>query len=204
MGLSIHYSGTIKHINLIPALVDEVNDICTALNWNCTIINNDELNGIIFSPEKCEPLFFTFSKNRKLYSPALLQYNIEPATIISVKTQYAGIDAHIAVIKLLKHLGTKYFSDFNVYDEGKYWETGDEQILQQQFNNYDAAINFVAGTLKNFKVIKSEAPQSLVERIAKLIKKFRNNNLIIDNAKLHSTTPRRYCLCYRKHKPAFH
>jgi hypothetical protein len=98
-----------------------------SLNWKYTIINNEELNGIVFSPENYEPLFFTFAKDGKLYSPVYLKYNIEPATTISVKTQYAGIDAHIAFIKLLKHLSKKYFSEFDLSDEGKYWETDDEK-----------------------------------------------------------------------------
>lgn len=169
MGLSIHYSGTIKNINLIPSLTEEVNDVCTSLNWKYTIINNEELNGIVFSPEGCEPLFLTFAQDGKLYSPVYLQYNIEPATTISVKTQYAGIDAHIAIIKLLKHLSKKYFSAFDLSDEGKYWETNDEKILQQQFNNYNAALSFVTGKLKNFRATENETPQSLAERIERLL-----------------------------------
>lgn len=34
MGLSIHYSGTIKDAEQIPQLVEEVQDVCTAFNWH--------------------------------------------------------------------------------------------------------------------------------------------------------------------------
>ncbi len=81
-------------------------------------------------------MFLTFSGNNKLYSPVLLQYNISPATI-SVKTQFAGIEVHKAVIKLLKHLKEAYFSEFELSDEGGYWDKLDEEKQNTQFNRYN-------------------------------------------------------------------
>src|SRR5258706_14932408 len=122
MGLSIHYSGKIKDTGLIPKLVDEVRDVCATLKWQYHLFDDELMKGICFSPENCEPLFITFSKTGELCSPILLQYDLHPATTISVKTQFAGLDIQKAVIKLLKHLKTKYFSEFELYDEGGYWE----------------------------------------------------------------------------------
>src|SRR5258706_16433411 len=116
MGLSIHYKGRIKDVNLIPKLVDEVQDICTSLQWNYHLFDDELVKGICFSPPECEPLFVTFTKDGVLCSPILLQYDIHPATTISVKTQFAGIDAHKAVIKLLRHLKANYFSEFELND----------------------------------------------------------------------------------------
>src|SRR5258708_15910814 len=142
MCLSIHYNGRIKDVNLIPKLVDEVQDISTSLQWNYHLFDDELVKGISFSPPECEPLFFTFSKDGVLCSPILLrpdgyQDNIHPATTISVKTQFACIDAHKAVIKLLRHLKANYFSEFELNDEGGYWESDDEKILQKQFRNYE-------------------------------------------------------------------
>ncbi|HKO80735.1 MAG TPA: hypothetical protein VJU78_10075 [Chitinophagaceae bacterium] len=56
MGLSFHYSGTIKGNNHINDLVAEVTDICESFNWTYHIIdepNADQLNGICFAPENC-------------------------------------------------------------------------------------------------------------------------------------------------------
>jgi hypothetical protein len=91
----------------------------------------------------------------------------------STKTQYAGIDAHIAIIKLLKYLSAKYLKDFTLSDEGYYWETGDEKILSGRFEEYNALLNAVSDVFINMKSVPGETPESLVERIERiLIEKF--------------------------------
>ena len=47
----------------------------------------------------------------------------------SAKTQYACPDAHIAIIKLFRHVAAKYLEDFTLSDEGYFWEMGDGKIL---------------------------------------------------------------------------
>jgi hypothetical protein len=170
MGLSIHYNGTIKDISLIPMLVDEVKDICITLQWKYHLFDDELVEGICFSPPECEPLFFTFSKDGALCSPVLLQYDIHPATTISVKTQFAGIDAHKAVIKLLKHLKSKYFSVFDLHDEGGYWESDDENILRRQFGEYEFLLHTVSEALQDFKSKPGETPESLADRLEKILK----------------------------------
>lgn len=171
MGFSIHYSGTIKHIDLIPDLVNEITDVCETFSWKYQSISDETLRGILFAPEECEPLFFTFNKEGNLISPVLLQFNIEPITIISVKTQFAGIDTHMSLIKLLKYLSEKYFSVFELQDEGGYWETDDEEVLRTQFKNYEAAFAFFTGALESLEARENESPESLVERMIRAIEK---------------------------------
>lgn len=165
MGLSIHYSGTIKNYDLVPQLVEEIVDICAAMQWKATTITNEQLNGIVFSPLNCEPLFFTFNKKGKLVSPVLLEFKIEPPTTISVKTQFAGIDVHIAVIKFLRYLDQKYFLKFHLQDEGGYWETNDEKFLAKRFKDYEAAFDFLAEALKDLPAGENETSESLANRI---------------------------------------
>jgi hypothetical protein len=121
VGLSIHYSGTIKDSDLIDELIAEVSDICQSLSWTYRIIkepNPDQLNGICFSPEKCEPVFLTFLPGGRMCSPVNLmnrdiyeanELDAELIYTTSTKTQFAGADAHVAVIKLLRYLKEKYF-----------------------------------------------------------------------------------------------
>ena len=170
MGLSIHYSGTIKNARLIPNLVDEVKDICLTLQWNYHLFDDELVKGICFSPQDCEPLFFTFSKNGILCSPVLIQYGILSATTISVKTQFAGIEVHKTVIRLLKHLKANYFSEFELSDEGNYWESDDENILQQQFNSYEFAMNTVCEVLRGFKRKEGETVESMADRLERFLK----------------------------------
>jgi hypothetical protein len=170
MGLSIHYSGTIKHTGLVSKLVDEVKDICSTLQWNYDLFDDEMITGICFVPEKCEPLFFTFLKDGRLCSPILLRLEIDPATTISTKTQFAGIDAHKATIKLLKHLKANYFSEFELVDEGGYWENEDEKILQEQFSRYEFAFNAVCEALRNFETKPGEAAESLGDRLERFLR----------------------------------
>ena len=93
----------------------------------------------------------------------------------STKTQYAGMDAHIAVIKLLKYLSKKYMKDFILKDEGLYWETNDDTVLSDQFNAYDSALKIVSETLQNMSAVPDETIESFTERIERLLReKFRN------------------------------
>lgn len=171
MGLSIHYSGTVKSKNLIPLLVEEISEVCEIMRWKASNLKDQEVNGIVFSPKDCEPLFFTFNKHCQLVSPIYLQYEIEPATTISVKTQFAGIDAHIAIIKFLHYLDKKYFSQFIMMDEGNYWQTGDEEILRNQFKLYNILLDSVTKVLQDISYVENETPESLADRIEKILRK---------------------------------
>ena len=182
MGLSIHYSGTIKDMALIDELITEVADICQSLNWTHHIIkepNADQLNGICFYPENCEPIFLTFLPGGRMCSPVNLmnrdiyEGNGLEAELIyttSTKTQFAGADAHMAVIKLLRYLKEKYFSVFELDDEGKYWETMDEKVFLKQFARYEFLLDAVADALTGMKTEPGDTPSSLADRIEKLLK----------------------------------
>jgi len=134
MGLSIHYSGTIRHISLIEQLIEETTDVCKSLQWKYNVIweSGDEgVNGVVFSPADCEPVFLTFLPTRKMCSPINLKHKksytangLDPELIFttSTKTQYAGPPVHIALLKFLKYLKGKYFDIFEMDDEGLYWK----------------------------------------------------------------------------------
>jgi hypothetical protein len=171
MGLSFHYSGKIKDATLIPHLVEEVEDISVALQWEHYLIDDEEIRGIVFSPPECEPVFLSFNDKNELCSPVLLKYEIIPATTISVKTQYAGIEVHKALIKLFKHLEKPYFKEFELNDEGGYWNTLDEDTLIQQFDKYNFLLQAVRDHLKDFKSDKNDTAESLAEKLEQFLKK---------------------------------
>ena len=188
MGLSIHYSATIQNTDRIDELITEVTDICQSLNWSYQIIkepNADQLNGICFSPEDCEPIFLTFLPGGRMCSPVNLMnrdiyekngLDAEMIYTTSTKTQFAGADAHVAVIKLLRYLKEKYFAVFELNDEGMYWETMDEKVLLSQFARYEFLLKAVGDALSEMKTIPGETPLSLADRIEKMLKdKFGEN-----------------------------
>lgn len=196
MGLSIHYRGQIKDYALIGELTSEAVDICKSLNWNYHIFekisnandkahlndpgfinySENELKGISFMPEGCEPVSLLFFPSGRLCCPFKLMNN-NPATndlmveTISTKTQYAGMDVHITVLKLLQYFKDKYFSVFELSDEGNYWETKDEAVLKAQFDRYNFLVNEVADALSGIKAEPGETPQSLADRIEEILKK---------------------------------
>jgi hypothetical protein len=183
MGLSIHYNGQINQPEKIAGLIAEITDICRDLNWTSQIIaepNADKLNGICFAPEGCEPIFLTFLPGGRMCSPVNLmcrdiyEENGEDGELLyttSTKTQYAGFDAHVAIINLLRYLKEKYFSFFELSDEGLYWETNDKKVLQSQFDKYEFALNSFTAALSEMKAVPGESAMSLADRIEEMIKK---------------------------------
>ena len=186
MGLSIHYSGYIQKRELLNALIEEVQDICETLEWHTHIFDDDEIKGISFAPEGSESVFLTFNHEGRTLSPLNIlnkeiydDIRIPKETIFttSTKTQYAGAEAHIAIIKLLKHLSKKYLKDFTLNDEGNYWETGDEKILRQQFSRYEAGMDLFCEALKDLPTNPGETAESLVDRLERLLReKFGGTN----------------------------
>ena len=49
---------------------------------------------------------------------------------LSTKTQSSGLKTHMLIIYQFKYLTNKYLKTFHLKDEGKYWETGDEKLLE--------------------------------------------------------------------------
>jgi len=89
--------------------------------------------------------------------------------MLSVKTQYAGVELHQFVIQLFRYLNKKYFADFKLTDEGSYWETNDLVLLQTTFKKYTNLINGFASALEYIPVQKGETIESYFERLLKLL-----------------------------------
>jgi hypothetical protein len=147
MGLSIYYSGELRDSNLIDDIIEEAADIADSMQWSVTelpSVPDIPLRGIVIQPENCDPLWLTFHANGKLFSPILFSYLIEredpkaveeAQQVLVTKTQYAGAEIHMAVIKFFRYLSEKYFSSFELHDESKFWETGDEVLCRKRFGD---------------------------------------------------------------------
>lgn len=179
MGLSIHYSGNIRYKALIDPLIEEVKDICETLDWAPQTIDDEEIKGICFAPKGSEPIFLTFNSEGRMLSPVNImvkdiyggdQLDKDLIFTTSTKTQYAGPDAHIAIIKLLKHISSKYLEDFRLSDEGYFWETSDEKVLLDQFKNYNTAIDIFCEALESLPAVPGENAESLVDRLERLLR----------------------------------
>ena len=147
MGLTIFYSGRLKNVQQIPTLIDEVCDICDGLQWCCEIFEPSKhypLSGVVFCPPGSEEIWLTFMSNGCLASPASL-YDItgDPIPlsnniVVDSIVQYAGPEAHMELIKVLRYLSKKYFSRFSVTDESEYWKSGDPEKCRDWFLMFDS------------------------------------------------------------------
>ncbi len=194
MGITIHYSFTLKKAASLTGLVNEVADICRSLEWKFDIINQpmidafsnfdnskirfteDDIAGILFSPhEHSESVQLTFLPNGRTSTITNIKFSDYTADNellywAFTKTQFGGPGTHIAIVKLLKYLSTKYFSKTEVEDEGGYWETGNEEVLKEKIDFFDKAITVVEEMFSNLETFKNESVESLAARLQAILK----------------------------------
>jgi hypothetical protein len=196
MGLTFHYSGSFNPRASLSEMIVEVKEIAETHKWKYTIFEekfpkgglskktfNDNIYGIVFTPPDCETVSLTFLSNGKMASPWGLKFwgnatypkEKEFLYMLSVKTQYAGSTIHKLLIHLLKYLSAKYFDTFKVYDEGKYWETMDEKLLDEIFAEYTNLIDTFALALQTIPVKEGETIEKYLQKVIKRVQKVNKN-----------------------------
>ncbi len=158
MGVTLHYKGKLKSATLIEDIVSELTDISEARNWKYQIIKPDSkddpekeflnLQGIMTAPENCEPISMTFLADGRLVSPVLSvfspddikQFLEEDDYYAFTKTQFAGVETHIEIVKLLKYLSSKYFEVWDCKDDSEYYQTEDVTKLEETMDTIDKAM----------------------------------------------------------------
>lgn len=194
MGLSIYYNGTFKKNALLSEMIEEVKDIGDVYKWKYYIFErkfpkdsigkkefNKNIYGILFSPPKCEPVTLCFLSNGRMGNPFMLEYwlkskNKKDKKLVFgnvTKTQYAGVEVHAIIINLFRYLSKKYFENFTVIDEGKFWETNDEILLRKTFKDWGELIDGFTDALENLENKKVESLEELIIRAAKMVQEKR-------------------------------
>ncbi len=159
MGVTIHYGGSIKSIDLVDELVDEMVEVCNANNWKYQLIDtkthetvdpNDtlpHLKGIAFGIDEAESVWFTFDHYGMLLSPMVAMFQQhEPEQTKGMdhhaftKTQSAGPDYHIKIVNIMKYVSNKYFKDWSVKDESEYYETENREHLVECMDIIDKSL----------------------------------------------------------------
>lgn len=143
MGVTIHFEGQLLDDDKYAALLEEVAAVAVPRGWPLREINEAQMalnrvvdersvdylgpvTGIELLPHpRADPLRFEFDSHLFVQ-----QY---------CKTQFAGSEAHIEVIELLRKVAP-LFVEFDVFDEGQYWESGDRSILQRNLDTVEAMI----------------------------------------------------------------
>ncbi len=195
MGLSIHYQGRFGSQASLAEMIEEVKDIAEIYHWQYTIYEqqfpsnkfdtdcyNENIFGISFTPPESESICLCFLSNGRMSSIANLKCFGNSTRedyqkylyMISTKTQFAGSAVHKLIIHLLKYINEKYLQEFELIDEGHYWETGDEKLLHETFKEYDSLLDSVEDAVKNVPKIPDESFEDYFRRVLDLINK-RNN-----------------------------
>lgn len=190
MGLTINYTGNFNPYASLSEMIEEVKDIAGIYKWKYHIFetkfpeNNfedtnfsEDIYGISFSPPGCEPVLLCFLSNGRMANPFMFEHWLqskdkEDEHLIYgnfTKTQYAGIEIHKQIIHLLKHLSKKYLMNFEVIDEGGYWKSEDEKVLQDNFSRYTDLIENFASSIENHPKKAEESFEDYFERLLKQI-----------------------------------
>jgi len=204
MGVTIHYRGKIDDMAEVYKLTDDLEDFANELGWESQRMDEDwskpntaaisvegdtarvtghaPLKGIMLSPHKhCEPFALTFNSDGYLIGfvgmTLLAEGKTTPEkTVMSTKTQFAPVEVHITIVKLLQYIKKRYISNLEVFDDGRYWETGDINELKRTRGTIERAMDTLEDALSKIsrRKIKNKSPEDIAERIEQLIrKKFR-------------------------------
>ena len=117
-------------------------------------------------------LQFVFDKKGHLRNALHMEYTDKDEDISyfnHIKTQFAPAEIHIAIIKLLRYLKDKYINNLEVYDEGRYWETYDEKILNEKLEFLNKMMDKLEGILNSIPREKNESAESIANKIEKII-----------------------------------
>jgi hypothetical protein len=176
MGISIYYSGRLKSPRFVDALVKEAADACMCVGWRFEYLKQSNImpmSGIIITPEWSEPIMLTFTEDGLLANPArfmlwenpeTLEVSIEKDGVCFAKTHYAGADMHIAIVKFMRYIIEKYFSEHKFFDDSGYWNDKKEDKCRYRFGEMERALNEMADALG------PEDDDSYEERVEEWIK----------------------------------
>ncbi|MDZ4759235.1 MAG: hypothetical protein SGJ10_14000 [Bacteroidota bacterium] len=190
MGLTIHYNGRFNPRASLGEMVAEVKDIVEIFNWKYTVYEtefpsssfdekyNRNIYGISLTPPECETVSCCFLSNGRMSSKAGLKFFGKSTNedeqkylyMLCTKTQFADYKTHMLVVGLLRYLSKKYFSDFTMTDEGKYWETESEDILKENFKAYNDLLNMFSEGFQSVQIEEGESLMNYLESVIKRVK----------------------------------
>lgn len=198
MGITIAYRGQLKSPELIDKICRELKEIANLMEWEYTILDEDfdkptdiklevnekgceivghlALKGIDLDVHKdCSSLSFFFDLNGILRDPVQMAEETNENDDLPfnfVKTQFASPEIHIIIIKLLRYLKEKYFQRFEVIDEGKYWETGDEGLLKEKMEFLSKKMDALAQALENswIEIEPGDSDLDILVKIEKILR----------------------------------
>lgn len=197
MGLTLYYRGRLDDLSQTSNVIDELREIAETCGWENGYLDEDwslppqarvvvlpglsdyriighlALRGVEILPHpSCEPVSFYFDREGTLWSVpgralSLDQRERPDQPFISVKTQFAPAEIHIAIVRLLRYIKGRYISNLEVRDEGGFWETGDLVELERRRGSINQALDLLKQALSATEVLPSI--QRSAEQVLRLV-----------------------------------
>lgn len=151
-GVTIHFKGQLESSASVEQIASAACAVAKAHSWRCepvsdpksqlldriTLQSLQELDGsaslskangvVIYPAEMSEPLYLVFGAKDKLDN--------------FIKTQFSGPNAHIGVIEIFDAI-RPFFLTLEVTDEGRYWETRNRALLEEDMASVSAQIEAI-------------------------------------------------------------
>jgi hypothetical protein len=151
-GVTIHFKGQVTNAAAIEKIKSSACEIAKAHSWRCDPVSDpkspvldhittqslQELDGtsnlsvangvVIYPADMSEPLYLVFGASNKLDN--------------FVKTQFSGPETHLGVIEIFDSI-KPFFLSLEIEDEGRYWETRNRALLEEDMGSVSAQIEAI-------------------------------------------------------------
>jgi hypothetical protein len=142
-GVTIHFEGTASSAESVSAILETARSFARQNGWrveDASAVHGKELRvvdekdqpyegrltGVVLYPaEMCEPIWLQFGDDQFFQN--------------YVKTQFAGADVHIEIIKLFDQL-KPLLKSLRIDDEGEFWLERDRSVLEAHFSKIRDAL----------------------------------------------------------------
>lgn len=182
MGVTIHYRGRIKDLDLVETLEDRIVDVALELGGFARIWRSQSdkkpgriVRGVMLDlAPGLEPVSLLIGPDGRLVPLHAIEDaeegRLDEAPWVFVKTQFGAIEAHVALVGLLDALRKEFFPDLEVRDEGGYWETRDLAALREKRGVVTAALHGMERALRDHPLSPeaAEDPEIVARHVARL------------------------------------
>lgn len=128
MGVTIHYAGRLCDPTKLQRLLEIARQHSESNGWDFEVSPKDNQlsqSFVIHPHPDCEPIEFEFERGNRFSS--------------WVKTQFAGPEIHIQIIRFLREI-KPVLGRLGVRDEGEFWQTESEETLRSHINKVNEVI----------------------------------------------------------------
>ncbi|MCS7469704.1 hypothetical protein NZK35_23890 [Stieleria sp. ICT_E10.1] len=160
MGISIHYRGTLDRLEDVEELEDRVTDIAFSLGGHATIWRSFSehdrsrlVRGLIVEMAPGQDTLSLLVSPEGHFIP-LHQISAAEKGLLSeppdcfVKTQFGGVEGHVAVAHLLGAIKARYCSRLGINDESGFYDNRNADELAGKMQSSGEVIDMLADQLR--------------------------------------------------------